>query len=389
MKEFIQYTGAYLKKLDKGIIFSVLLCSGLSIVLLYSLYTNHILDDVDAGDYITQLLASAIGLVTLLILSAIDYKKIIKLWFIYAPIALILSLLVFTPLGYRRAGADDQAWLNFGAFSIQPSEILKLAFILTFSLHLSKDEENMNHPLHMILLIIHGLIPIGIVAIQGDYGTAIVFSMIFLTMMIFAKISWKYVLAGLIAIPAVSILLWNFVLGSTHKKRILVLLHPGTDPEGLEYQQDLGLVSLASGKIFGKGLFNKDNNYVTVPEMHNDFIFAYIGQVFGFVGSVAVILVLTFLCLKILFDGIRSEDRQGMFLCIGVFAMLFTHCFMNIGMVLKVMPVIGVPLPFISAGGTAMLSMYISIGFVLSTYSHRKNPNLFYTKKDIIKKGLK
>ena len=359
-----------------------MLCSALSVVLLYSIYINHTLSEIDDDDYIIQLVAVGIGVLSVLVLAAIDYHKIARLWFVYAPIALILVLLTFTSLGYRRAGADDQAWLQLGSVTLQPSEILKLAFILTFSLHLAKDEENMNRPLHMLLLILHGCVPMGLVFLQGDYGTAIVFAFIFAAMMLIAHISWKYVLAGMIAVPAALVVAWNFVLGSLHKNRILVLLHPGTDPEGLEYQQDLGLSALASGKLFGVGLFDGDS-YISVPEMHNDFIFSYIGQTLGFVGAMAVVLVMVFLCLRTLANGLRANDRQGMFLCIGVSSMIFTHCFMNIGMVLKVMPVIGVPLPFLSAGGTSTLSMYIAIGMVISVRTHNERKyNVFYDYKN-------
>ena len=229
----------------------------------------------------------------------------------------------------------------------------------------------MNRPLHMLLLILHGCMPIGLVFLQGDYGTAVVFAFIFAAMMLIAHISWKYVFAGMIAVPAALVVAWNFVLGSLHKNRILVLLHPGTDPEGLEYQQDLGLSALASGKLFGVGLFDGDS-YISVPEMHNDFIFSYIGQTLGFVGAMAVVLGMVFLCRRSQANVLRANDRQGMFLCIGVHSMIFTHCFMNIGMVLKVMPVIGVPLPFLRAGGTSTLSMYIAIGMVVSVRTHNE-----------------
>lgn len=363
---------AYWKRLDKSLIVAVLLCSALSVVLLYSLWQNHVLSAVDASQYQTQAAASLIGLGCVLLLSLIDYHKIVRLWFIYAPIALALTMLCFTSLGVRRSGADDQAWLNLGFIQFQPSEILKLVFILTFSLHLAKDEKNMNRPLHMLLLCIHGAIPTGLIAMQGDYGTAVVFAVVFLGMLFSAHISWKYFLAFLVAIPTALFLAWNFLLGTEHKNRILVLLHPGTDPEGVEYQQNLGLRALTNGRIFGVGLNAGQDAYVSVPELHNDFIFAEVGQVFGVVGAIAVVLVLAFLCLKVLYDSMRCNDRLGTFVCVGVFAMLFIHCVMNIGMVLKVAPVIGVPLPFISAGGTATVSMYVAVGFVVSTYSHNE-----------------
>ena len=368
------------KQLDKFLILTVLICSALSTMLLYSIWQNNILSTVSDSQYITQLVGSLIGLVCILLLSIVDYHKIVRLWFIYAPIALILTMLCFTSLGVKRDGADDQAWLNLGFIQFQPSEILKLAFILTFSLHLAKDEKNMNHPLHMLLLCIHGAIPTGLIALQGDYGTAIVFAAIFLGMLFAAKISWKYVIAFLAAIPVALILIWNFVLGDTHKNRILVLLHPGTDPDGLEYQQDLGLNALANGKIFGVGLFAGEDAYVSVPELHNDFIFAHIGQALGFVGAMVVVVLLAFICLKVLGNAMRCNDKMGTLLCTGVFSMLFTHCVMNIGMVLKVMPVIGIPLPFLSAGGTATVSMYVAIGFVVSTYSHNQKRFLVFPR---------
>lgn len=356
--------------LDKPLLLAAMACSFLSILLLYSIWQNDISSAVGASYYRTQLFSCGLGLVCVLVLSVLDYHKIAQLWFLYAPVAVVLTLLCFTSLGHKRAGADDQAWLNLGFIQFQPSEVLKLAFILTFALHLTKDQENMNKPLHMLLLCIHGAIPTGLIALQGDYGTAIVFAVIFLTMLFTARISWKYILGFLIAIPAALILVWNFVLGDTHKKRILVLIHPGTDPENIEYQQDRGLEALANGKIFGVGLFSDKDSYVSVPEIHNDFMFAQVGQALGFVGAIAVVLVLAFLCLKVLYDAHRAKDPLGLFLCSGVFALLFIHCVMNIGMVLKVAPVIGVPLPFISAGGTATVSMYIALGLVISTYRY-------------------
>ncbi len=368
----------YWRRLDKSLILAALLCSGLSILLLYSIWQNNISDAVNASQYRTQLFSCLLGMISMGVLAVVDYHKIARLWYLYAPVVLLLTILTFTPLGHKRAGADDQAWLNLGFIMFQPSEVLKLAFILSFALHLAKVEENMNHPLHMLLLIIHGAVPMGLVALQGDYGTAIVFAVVFIAMLFAAKISWKYILGFLIAIPAALVVAWNFVLGDIHKKRILVLLHPGTDPENLEYQQDRGLAALSNGKIFGVGLFSGKDSYVYVPEIHNDFLFVQVGQALGFVGATTVILVLAFLCLKILYNGFHSRDKMGMLLCTGVFALLFSHCVMNIGMVLKVMPVIGVPLPFISAGGTATVSMYIALGLVISVYGHNEKKYQVY-----------
>ena len=369
--------------IDAGLLFAVTLCSVIRTVLIYSISHNKLLEGVGSSYWRTQLISMGMGLIAAVIMSFIDYRKLVKLWFIFAPAALILVGLTFTSLGYQRAGADDQAWIQIGSFSFQPSEVLKLAFILTFAYHLSRDEEEMNKPLHMLLLCIHALVPIGIVGLQGDYGTAIVFVFIFVFMICSAKISWKYLVAGPFVAAAGIAAMWFFALDEFHKKRVTILFHPGTDPENIEYQQDLGLMALKSGKIFGKGLFAKSSEYVSVPEMHNDFIFTYAGQVFGFLGSVGILIILTYICLKIFADSRVTRDHLGKFICMGAFGLIFSHCIMNIGMVLKTAPVIGVPLPFMSAGGTAMVSMYTIIGLVLSTYSHRAvNYNVFYDEDD-------
>jgi len=157
----------------------------------------------------------------------------------------------------------------------------------------------------------------------------------------------------------------------------IVVVNEELDPLGYGYQQRLGKIALGSGKLFGKGLFADD--YSFVPEVQTDFILTYVGQCFGFIGCIALIAALSFICLKIMADSRISKDNLGKYMCVGVSAMLFIHCVLNIGMVLVVTPVIGVPLPFVSQGGTAMLSMFLGIGLVMSVYSHsEKKYRVFY-----------
>jgi len=371
--------------LDLGLMFAVTLCAVLGVLLIYSIASSEVSIDEGIGDkyWKTQLVSMCIGLTIAVIISHIDYRKLVKLWFVFVPLSLALVALTFTSLGITREGADDRAWISVFGVSLQPSEIMKIAFILSFGYHLSKVEEEMNKPLNMLLLLIHGAFPIGIVVLQGDYGTAIVFAAIFGFMLISAKISWKYLVAAPFVLAAGIAVMWFNFLSSFHKERILILFHPGTDPENIEYQQDLGIRALQSGGVFGKGLFASEHEYIYVPELHNDFIFAHAGQVFGFVGCIGIIIVLAYICLKVFADSRIARDRLGRFICMGAFGLFFTHCLMNIGMVLKAAPVIGVPLPFISGGGTAMVSMYTIIGLVLSTYAHRAvNYNVFYDEDE-------
>lgn len=381
MKSAFKKLPANKHPVDVGLLFAVTLCATVGTLLIYSITSSGISETEKIGDsyWKTQLVSMCLGFVSAIIFSKLDYRKLVKLWWIFAPLSLAVVGLTFTSLGITRDGADDRAWLRVFGVSLQPSEIMKIAFILTFSYHLFKVEEEMNKPLNMLLLLLHGAVPIGIVAVQGDYGTAIVFAAIFGFMIVSAHISWKYLLAAPFVIAGGIAVMWFNFLDNFHKERILILFKPGTDPENIEYQQDLGLTAIQSGGLFGKGLFAGQDEYIYVPELHNDFIFAHAGQVFGFVGSIGILIVLAYICLKVFADSRVSRDRLGRFICMGAFGLFFTHCLMNIGMVLKVAPVIGVPLPFISGGGTAMVSMYTIIGLVLSTYSHRAmNYNMFY-----------
>ena len=367
----------FFRRVDWLLLLLVTFCAGMSVLMLRAMYQQNITGEVDSNDWLVQLIAMGLGLVGCLIVAAIDYHKLAKLWFLYAPAALGLFALTFTSLGYGREGADDVAWVDFGFIQIQPSEILKLVFLLTFSLHISKVKDKLNRPLHLLLLLLHAGLPMGLVAMQGDYGTAIVFAAMTVFMLFAAGLSFWYLLAGVLLMIPAGYVLWNYVFGDVHRGRILVLLHPGTDPLGLEYQQDLGLKAIRAGELFGLGLHN--DAYVTVPEMHNDFIFAFIGEAFGFVGAVTAVIILAAICLRLFADSRAAKDIMGRTICIGVFAVMFTHDITNLGMVLKVMPVIGIPLPFFSAGGTAMVSMYLCMGLAVSAYTHNtKKYRVFY-----------
>ncbi len=373
----------YFRKLDKSLFITVCGVSAFSVLLMYSLVRNEIVSLEHHGNmYKFQFICLCAGAVAALIMSALDYHKFTKLWFLYAPLAVGLTLLTFTSLGYRpNESADDIGWIKFGPTTIQPSEVLKIAFIMSFAYHLFKVGDRINHIGHVLLLCLHGAIPTLIVVAQGDDGTAIVFFFMFVCMMFAAGISWKYILPALAAAPVAVWVLWDKIMLPHQKLRFLVLFEddPMSNPEfaNIAYQQYWGKIALGSGQLFGKGLFADE--YVSVPYAQNDFIFTYVGQCFGFLGCVALIAVLSFICLKIVIDSRIAKDDLGKYMCIGVFSMIFIHCVLNLGMVLGVMPVIGVPLPFVSQGGTSMASMFVCIGLVMSVYSHsEKNYRVFY-----------
>ena len=335
-------------------------------------------------DYIdTQLTACFLGVGAALVIGMIDYKKLAKCWFVYAPVAVILQMLLFTSLGITRAG--DLAWLNLGFTTIQPSEILKLAFILSLAWHISKLGDKMNTLPHFLLLCAHFLVPFGIIMIQGDAGSALVFLFIFICMMFAGGMSWKYIAAGLVAVPAVAYVAWNFVMEDHHRKRFQLIWDTQLqEAERLDsyLQQYNAKIAMGSGQLTGLGT-HADAYYTYVPEGYNDFIFAYLGMLFGFIGCMALVIALSVMCLKILSDASLAIDPLGKLICVGVFAMFLFHCVINIAMVLSVGPVVGIPLPFVSSGGTSLVMSYASLGPVLSVVSHReKKKHMFYEEKE-------
>lgn len=382
LKKILKAIFQFFRKLDKQLFVCVCAVSAFSVLLMYSLVHNGITSDNHSNMYKIQFACLCIGASVALVISALDYHKFIKLWFLYVPGAIGLTLLTFTSLAYKPVeSADDAAWIKFGPTTLQPSEFLKIAFIMSFALHLSKVGDRINHIGNVALLCVHGAIPTLIVVAQGDDGTALVFFFMFVCMIFAGGISWKYILTCVIAAPVAIWILWDKIMLPHQKMRFLVLFEddPMSNPEfsNIAYQQYWGKLALGSGQVFGKGLFADE--YVNVPEVQNDFIFTYVGQCLGFIGCIALVAVLAYICLKIVADSRIAKDPLGKYICIGVFSMMFIHCVLNLGMVLGVMPVIGVPLPFVSQGGSSMVSMFICIGLVMSTYSHsEKNYRVFY-----------
>lgn len=384
MKKLLVAVWDYIKRLDKFLLLICLALSVFGVFLLYTLNLNEISSYVSSRQWKIQLLAAAIGTAGALILSAVNYRFLAKIWWLYTPAAVILVLLLFTPLGVGVEGADDIGWLNLGFIQFQPSEVLKLAFILTFSYHLSKVGERLNEIPNMLLLVLHGIAPVVLIMLQGDDGSALVFLFMFIAMIFAAGISWKYMLAAGICVPAAAVLAWNFLMQPHQLKRFQVLFDEEMQQSeilGIYYQQWLGKKALGSGQLTGLGLFGSDS-YTYVSEIDTDFIFAYIGMTMGFIGCIITIIMLAALCLKVLSVSASSKDSLGRYICVGVFAMYLFHSVINIGMVLAVFPVIGIPLPFLSAGGTSVVSMFLAAGLVMSVHSHRKKKShLFYDEK--------
>lgn len=355
-----------------------MLISSLGIVIQYTLVNSNLSQTLGISNriYVVQIGASAIGLLAALIISAIDYHMLAKLWKLYIPAALFLVLLTFIIGVQVDETIDDKAWLKLPmGLTFQPSELLKICFILSFAYHLSKVKDQINRPLNVLLLGIHGAIPILLIHFQGDDGTAFIFACIFVVMIFSAGLSWKYIIPGIGCVVIALPLVWQYLLTDDQRKRFLsIFFAEYADPLGIDYQQSRSIISIGLGQLLGKGLLNDD--YLYVPKMHNDFVFAFIGQSLGFVGTMILIALIAGICLRSLSCAREAYDPLGSYICYGFFAMFFSQCLINIGMCFRIFPVIGITLPFLSAGGSSIVITYLGVGLVLSVYMHR-NKNIF------------
>lgn len=345
-----------------------------------------------SGNYnymISQVSAIAVGFALALLLSRLNYEYFVKYWWIFAAAGVAMTMIVFI-FGIQVEGTDDTAWIRLpGGFTIQPSEFVKICFIITFTKHLAvlKEKQYLNKLWAVTTLFIHGMIPIAIIHIQGDDGTVLIFAFVMLVMAFAAGVPGKY-FAILGVGAAVSVpLLWNFVLNDEHRNRITALFD--LDKNSMNtygWQQYQGKVSIASGQLSGSGLYNGQRvEYGIVPEQQNDFILTVAGEELGFIGCIIVLAVLFIIIYRVIADGRKTSDFTGTMLCTGIFATIASQSIINIGMVLGVIPVIGITLPFFSAGGSSVLSMLICVGIVQSVVRHSE----FEPEKISVKIGKK
>ena len=399
---FLESIQRYWKRTDKTYLLLCILSSSFAVLALSSWAAKQgsgfALDDVTGqivgiGDYrraVVQAGAAAIGLCVAVLLSNIDYRSLVKVWPVHVAVTwgmvlptLFIRNVTVGPLtiGYNAGDTDNYSWYKLGGFTLQPTELAKISFILTFAMHLNNVRGKINEPKELGKLLLHMLVPILIIHIQGDDGTAIIYGIIACCMMFSAGLSWKYIIGAISAAAiavAVAFGFFSYKIGKGYQwYRILAVIDPenktGWAPsetvwKNIIYQQQRGEIALGSGGIFGNGIFG--GSYYSVPNAHNDFVLSWIGNATGFVGCCVVLGILFALVCKTFATGARSEDMLGSFICAGIGGALMAQIAVNVGMNLRVLPVIGVTLPFYSAGGSSVLMLYICVGLVLSVYMH-------------------
>jgi rod shape determining protein RodA len=356
----------FLKNFDWVLLVAALLLLGFSFAIIFSTTFSI----AGGSEALQQIMFALIGLAGLFVLAKIDYR--IFRSFSGVLYLLTLGLLFATKfLGSARLGA--QRWIDFGFFQFQPSELAKIFMIIVMAKFFSDNVEQLSRPKTIIKSLIYIGIPIVLVAWQPDLGTALTFGVIWVSMMAVSNIKKSYIFGmtgiGLVSLP----IFYEFFLRDYQRQRILTFLNPAADPMGSGWNVNQAMIAIGSGQFWGRGLGHGPQSQLNfVPFKHTDFVFAALAEEMGFIGAFSIILLFGAIMYRALRIAQTARDYFGMYLATGIFATLFFHIFINIGMNLGIMPVTGIPLPLLSSGGTSVVVTLFSIGILESVYIRYK-----------------
>ncbi|HHW27970.1 MAG TPA: rod shape-determining protein RodA [Syntrophomonadaceae bacterium] len=373
----MQLNKRLLKNLDYILIIDIIVILGLSLLVLSSATANITSDPL----YFVKkhLISIILGIACAVFLLFFDYAKVVRYNnYIYA--LLIILLILVEIKGITSHGA--QQWINIGPLNFQPSEFGKIMMIVCFASYLVKRQGELKTFKDLIPSFLYFSVPFLLIVAQPDLGTALVFIAILFGMLYLAGANPK-LLAGIlftgVAVVTLALVLHfsplNFPLPlEKHQlNRLIAFVDPYKDPHGAGWNIIQSLVAIGSGGLLGKGLYHGTQVQLNfLPEHHTDFIFSVVGEELGFVGAAFLLLLYYILIVRTIRTAFRSRDLLGRLLVGGIFSMWLFHIFENIGMAIGVMPITGIPLPFMSYGGTAMLTNLIAVGIILNVQLRRE-----------------
>ncbi len=399
-----------LDKFDLIIFFATLLLMVIGLIAIYSATNNH---PTAAGNFHKQLYSAVLSIIVLFIVYIIPHKTF---KFIAIPTYIFSILLLISVLFFGKTVYGAKSWIDLGPIGFQPSEIAKIGFILFLAHFLTRQRKNPNNLKDFLLIVLYSIIPIGLILLQPDMGTVIVYGIIVSAVLFWSGVDlfWFFLLlspivvvfASLFGVAAfvlamlvvftlliyfkrnifvnASIVVMNMAaaylfdygmkfLKPHQQKRIETFVNPLADPLGAGYNILQTKVAIGSGGFWGKGFLHGNQTQLRfIPEQWTDFIYCVIGEEFGFLGSVLVIALFLIIFYRLIYIATHTKNKFGSLVVIGVLTLLFTHFAINIGMNLGIAPVIGLPLPFLSYGGSSLLVNSILIGLALNFYKNRR-----------------
>jgi rod shape determining protein RodA len=357
-----QKTLAQRLHIDVPLLFGVLLLCSMGLVILYSAGGQ----DMDV--VIRQGIRMLIAVILMFAVAQITPTQLER-WSMWVYLGGVILLMVVLYIGYIGKGA--QRWLDLGVFRFQPSEIMKLAVPMAVAWFVASS----NLPVKLgrvILACILIMVPVVLIAKQPDLGTALLVTIAGLSVLFIAGISWRLITVLILFAGAAAPLLWHF-MHDYQKRRVLMFFDPEQDPLGSGYHIIQSQIAIGSGGIYGKGWLNGTQSHLEfLPERSTDFIFAVYSEEFGLMGAILLLSIYLFIIGRGLTIAMSAQQTYGKLLAAGLILTFFVYVFVNIGMVIGQLPVVGIPLPLISQGGTSLVTLMLAFGVLMSINTNRR-----------------
>ena len=364
---------APLRHLDPSLLLATLVLTAYGIAMIFSATASKQEDaGLDPGSFLKrQVAAAVVGGLLLLVVSMFDYRHLKGLSPIIFGISIVMLIVVLTPLGELVNGA--RSWIRFGGFQLQPSELAKVAAIVTGAAYLSERKGDVRF---IDVLATCGIIgvPTALVFLQPDFGTMMVFVFLLLGLLLIGGAKYRHLLLlGFIGLALVTFWVQSGQIKQYQIDRITAFMDPTPDVRSEGYNLIQSKIAIASGGLRGKGLQaeNTQTSLDFVPEQHTDFIFTAVGEQLGLIGSVTLLLLLGFMLWRALRIAAMSRDLFGTLIAGSIAAIWVFQIFVNLGMTMGIMPITGIPLPFMSYGGSAMIANYVAVGLLLNIHMRR------------------
>ena len=355
-----------LLEINWGFVLLITVIASIGFAMLYSVAGGHF--EPWAKQQMVRFLA---GFVVMIVVACID----IRVWLSLAYPAYLLALVLLIAVelvGHTGLGA--QRWIDIGPLQLQPSELMKVAMVLALARYLSAlGPSEVSRPLHLLICLVMIALPAGLVLLEPNLGTAMLLSLGGFSLLFLAGLSWYWIVPAFAAVAVAVPMAWKFLLHDYQKQRVLTFLDPESDMQGAGWNITQAKIALGSGGISGKGFLEGTQSKLNfLPEKETDFIFTNIGEEFGFLGSVAMLVLFA----VVIGYGVRiamsSRNQFGRLLAMGITANFFLYIMINGAMVMGLIPVVGIPMPLISYGGSAMMTVMFGFGLLMSVHVHRQ-----------------
>lgn len=340
-------------------------------------------DNFGKSKLVMQVAMTLAGLVAVFIIANMDYRFFVDRFYIimFLGSAFLLAITLLFGITGENMETSNRSWLTIPIvnIAIQPSEFVKITFLCTFAKHLDLVKKKINQPLTLLGLMAHAGVIVGLILLSGDLGVALVYLGIIAIMLFCAGLSVWYFVAAAVLIAIMFPLVWEFFLKEYQRERVIYGFQPQLDPTGYGRQPLMSRDAIANGGIWGRGLFG-GVIYEKLVASHTDFIFATVCEKFGFVGGSLVVAALAVMAIRLIWLGAQSRDTVGKLICCGIAGIIIIQSLENLWMCLALVPVVGITLPFVSAGGSSMLALFMLTGLAHSVYAQERK---FYFSREL------